>query len=65
MNYRHNIWEKNLFYIFNLFEATQMNMQYSLIQELMFHEFELGHDTAKTTKKKFVMQKKKVKLISV
>ena len=32
------------------FKAAQMNMQYSLIQELILYEFELGHNSAETTK---------------
>ena len=33
------------------FKAAQMNIQCSLIQELMVYEFKLGHDAMETTKK--------------
>ena len=31
-------------------KATQMNMQFSLIEELMFYEFKLGHNVMEVTK---------------
>ena len=30
-------------------KATQMNVQYTVIQEFMFHKFKLGHNTVKAT----------------
>ena len=31
-------------------KSAQMNVQFSLIEELLFYNFELGHNTVKTSK---------------
>ena len=40
-------------------------VQRRVIQELMLYEFELGHNATEATKKRFVLKKLKVRLISV
>ena len=37
-------------------KALQINMQCTLIQEIQFYEFELGHNTKETTKKIFYVK---------
>ena len=37
-------------------KAAQMNMQYSLIQELMLYKFKLGHNAMEATKNICCMQ---------
>ena len=45
-------------------KAAQRNMQYSLIRELMFKEFEQDHN-AEEAPKKFIVRKEKELLITV
>ena len=45
-------------------KATLINMQHSLIQELILYEFKLGHNTIEATKI-FLVQKVRVPLITV
>ena len=59
-------WRSDTLYIASLYglKATQMNVQHSLISELILNEFELGYNTVKATKT-FVILKMKVQLVIV
>ena len=50
--------------VFDL-KALQMNMLYSLIQELMLYKFEVSHDAAEATKKTIVLWNINAELITV